>query len=386
MEVAEYGYEKSELLKITEQIYEYKDKKKKLEAELNSEEFHYQYISKRKHIVMHEVILRLFFIIPLTFGIFICTGFICMYGMLLTQERMENNIMEEADVVIESAVSGDSVMGVAFFLSLIVVVIGGYADIKLMIREFKMIVLLYVDINNARAVRFAEKYKINTFQRDTYISQEKIKLLKSQITSVQNKILRLLQQRKIFLEEKETVSDKEDCLESQQKEGGGKSKFNLRKSNMGTVDAALLHEFYLKEEQDIKQRLLQMEGQLQRINKKIVQINEDFEEVKRQMKLSLIIYLLLIIIQSAFSGVAATVTNFICLIVGLIYIFYVESKWKQPVLMYLIEKESNLTSEYAFCNNMLPVKVKRNELLEEIENCKKELIDIKENKELIIFS
>ena len=63
MEIGTYGYEKSELLTLAEQIYQCKHDIEDLELELNEVQFHYTYIGKRKDIVTHEVIFRLLFIL-----------------------------------------------------------------------------------------------------------------------------------------------------------------------------------------------------------------------------------------------------------------------------------------------------------------------------------
>ena len=74
MEIGTYGYEKSELLTLAEQIYQCKHDIEDLELELNEVQFHYTYIGKRKDIVTHEVIFRLLFIL-------ICTGI--LYGCVV---------------------------------------------------------------------------------------------------------------------------------------------------------------------------------------------------------------------------------------------------------------------------------------------------------------
>lgn len=375
------AFEKSEFLKITEEIYTLKSKKKELELSLNSEEFHYQYIKKRRNLVVHEVVFRgLLFIIPLTYIVLYAFYCICFYFMYQKQT--------DTDVVM-GAVSRDGLMGVMLLLMSLTFVFGGYAAIRLWIRQIRMFKLLLISWNPKKTIKIFEKFEINTFQNDEFRTEERLKWLQDEISSLENRLSILTKQQQDILDaenRERIISEQYNPNDSITDQFSQEGKFRLRKTNMGTADASLLHEFYLREERDVKQRLIRMEGQLQRINKRIVQIDEDFEEVKRKMKFSLIVYVFLIIIHSFFSGKAAVVTNFICLIVSLIYIFYMEKKWKQPILLYLIENESNLTSEYAFCNNIIPVKIERNEMLREIENCKKELDDIKEKKESINFS
>ena len=66
MEIGGYGFEKSKLLKITEDIYALKSKKQDLELTVFSEKFHYKYIQKRRDMVQNEVYSRLILIIQLT--------------------------------------------------------------------------------------------------------------------------------------------------------------------------------------------------------------------------------------------------------------------------------------------------------------------------------
>lgn len=148
----------------------------------------------------------------------------------------------------------------------------------------------------------------------------------------------------------------------------------------------MLYKFYINEESYIQNNLVKLEGQLHHIEKEIVEINENFMEIKKKIIISLIVFVILILIQSAFTGVLSIVTSFICLIAGLMYIFYVEKRWKRPILLYLIENDSTLTTEYAFINNIIPVKMKREELIKEMNYCEKELMSVKEKKESIIFS
>lgn len=375
------AFEKSEFLKITEEIYTLKSKKKELELSLNSEEFHYQYIKKRRNLVVHEVVFRgLLFIIPLT--CIVLYAFYCICFCFMYQKQTDTD-------VVMGVVSKDGLMDVILLLMSLTFVFGGYAAIRLWIRQIRMFKLLLISWNPKKTIKIFEKFEINTFQNDEFRTEERLKWLKDEISSLENRLSILTKQQQDILDaenRERIISEQYNPNDSITDQFSQEGKFRLRKTNMGTADASLLHEFYLREERDVKQRLIRMEGQLQRINKRIVQIDEDFEEVKRKMKFSLIVYVFLIIIHSFFSGKAAVVTNFICLIVSLIYIFYVEKKWKQPILLYLIENESNLTSEYAFCNNIIPVKIERNEMLREIENCKKELDDIKEKKESINFS
>lgn len=390
MEVGEYGYKKPELVKVSEQIYECREKKRELELELSSEQFHYKYIPKRKKHVEQEIIFRLSFIIPLTFVVLFCVIYSCYFLDDLSQKREENNSMIEA--VTESTdnpMEDDGIGTVALLLCSLVIVFGGYADIKMLIQESKMLMLLAVSRDGEKAMQFAKKHEINTFQSDEHRTKERLHFLQEEIASIEKKISALLQQRKKLLEKEtntvDTLWDKEALSAKNQNETVQKSKFTLKKVNMGTENASQLYEFYLKEEESIQKLLIHLDGKLQYNNKEIVGIDENFEEIKGKIIFSVIVFLIIIVIQAVFTGMIAIVTNFICLVGGLIYVFYVEKKWEKPILLYLIEHESDLTREYAFRNGIVPVRVKRDELLEEIEQYKKELVDLKEKRASVVF-
>ena len=117
MELGGYGFEKSELMKIAEEIYDLKGKKQDLELTLHGEQFHYQYIPKRKNLVEHEVTFRLLWIIPITIGVLIALIFMFSY------------IFDVAGVGREGEAA--AAMGVGFLGTTLLAVFGGYAAFKL---------------------------------------------------------------------------------------------------------------------------------------------------------------------------------------------------------------------------------------------------------------
>lgn len=393
MEVAQHNhYDSPEFIKIAEEIYEYQGKKQELELSLSSERFHYAYISKRKDLVVHEVLFRLLFIVPLTL-LLISAIFLMLFSIIDSQEgdsgTTENIVYDSIDDPFSGSgdAAGDGWEQVAFLFCTLFVVFCGYADIKLLIREVKMLILLSVSRDNERALRFAKKHDINTFQSDEYQSREKISWMESEISLIDDRILELRKKQQKLLDEQaeaERRLQEENALRDETSDAQGG--FTLKKISMGTQNADMLYEFYRSEEHYIQNDLLRLEGQLLHTEKEIVKINEEFLEIKKKIILSLAVFVFLIVIQSVFTGIAAIITNFICLIAGLIYVFYAEKKWKQPILLYFIENDSDLTKEYAFVNNILPAKMRREELLNEMDHYKKELINIKKKREAIIFS
>lgn len=371
MEISGYGYEKTELHKIAEQIYDYKYQKQDLELKLGDEKFHYSYIPKRKRMIENMAVSQLLIIVPVTLLLWGCLYIIFDYMANYTELREQGTA------------------GVAFLFSVLLLLFAGYADVKLIIREFKMLTLVFVSIKPEKAIRFAKKHDINTFQSDEIKSREKIKLLEEKIEFLDKKILELTEKQKSLLEEKEQREDilrkKGILFDKDPKETKKEGKFSLKEESVGTQDALQLHEFYTQEERYINNYLLQLDGKLQRINKDIMDIDDNFEAVKKQILFSAIIYVLIAVIQNAFTGVIATVTSMLCMIGSVVYILYLESRCKRPILLYMIEHDSRLTKEYAFCNNMVPVRNKREELLETIERYNKDLVEIKKKKSEIIF-
>lgn len=157
----------------------------------------------------------------------------------------------------------------------------------------------------------------------------------------------------------------------------------MKESAYYVEDKNELFEFYLKEENYLNNYLMIVEGELHNCEKEIVEIDEKFRDIKVKILIAFIVFLIMIIAQGIFEGWLATVFAVACFITGVMFILYVECRCKRPILLYLIEHESHLTKEYAFINNYLSVANKRVKLLEEIEECKKELVEVKKQKEAL---
>lgn len=361
MELGGYGFEKTELLKIAEEIYDLKSKKQDLEFTLHSEQFHYKYIPKRKNIVEHEVFFRLLWIIPLTIVVATALSYI-------------NYVF----------FSRDEIDGLSFMSALFVVVICGYPTFKLWKREIHMLILLGISKNPEKAGAFFHKYDINTFQRDETISRKRIAMLEEQISGIETKIKELEEQQKQllvekrrsedFLRNKGVLFDEDPTVEK--KEG----KFSLREESIGMGDVRELFDYYSREEQYIYNQLTRLDSKLQLINKEITKIDDDFEMVKKTFVLFVIIYILVVLVQVSFQGMLAVITSLICSVAAVFAVLYIEAKCKRPILLYLIEHENNLVQEYAFRNDMMPVRYQRQELVEKVELFQKELDEIKKKK------
>lgn len=371
MEIGGYGYEKPELLKVAEQIYSCKCEKQDLELQLSSEKFHYSYIPKRKQKIESSVVSQLLFII--LFSLVVLGIVYIIFNYMINYSEMSEN----------------GAAGVAFLFSVLLLVPVGYIDLKMIKQELEMLALLFVSMKPEKSLRFAKKHDINTFQSDEIKSRERIKLLEEKIEFLDRKILELTEKQKTILEEKEQREEvlrrKGVLFDEKPDETKKTGAFSLKEESVSTQDALQLHEFYTHEEQYINNYLIQLDGRLQKINKEIVTIDDEFEIIKKQFLFLVIIYVLVAVVQSMFTGVVATITSILCIIGSVCYIIYLERKCKRPILLYLVEHDSRLTMEYAFCNGMVPVRNKRKELLETIEDYKKELTEIKKKKSEIIF-
>ena len=371
MELGGFGFEKSELMKLAEDIYELKSKKQDLELTLHSEQFHYKYIPQRKSLAEHEVTFRLLWIIPITIAVLAALCYIIYY------------VFDMGGVGREGAAA--SAMGVGFLGTTILAAFGGYVAFKLWKREIHMITLLWLSKNPDKAEDFSRKYGINTFQYDESITKQRIAMLEEEISSIAIKIKQLEERQKELLEEKRRGDDflrnKGVLFDEKPEQLKGNGKFVLRKESVGSGDIRDLYEYYSKEEQYVQQRLIRLDGEIGQLDKQIVQIDDDFEQVKKIILFFLICYILVIVIQAAFSGLLGSFTAILCMIVSLIIIFALERKCTRPILLYLVEHDSSMVQEYAFRNSMVPVYVRKEELLETKQYLLKELEDIKKSKQ-----
>ena len=369
MELGGYGFEKSELLKIAEEIYALKSKKQDLELTLHSEKFHYKYIPKRKHLAEHEVTFRLLWIIPTTLLVVVTACFM-LYYFFHSEELV-----------------GNGPTAIILLFATLITFFGGYTAFRLWKREIRMLTLLWISKNPEKAVAFAKNYDINTFQNDEIISKERIEMLEEEIANIDTKILQLEQQQQQlvdakkkneeFLREKGVLFDTKPTIS--QKSG----KFSLREESIGAGDIRDLFEYYSKEEQYNLNYLRQLDSKLQQINKQITSIDDGLEEVKKTFIFIICVYILLVIIQSAFSGFLGGITSIVCIFISIGMVLYVENKCKLPIILYLVEHEHPLIQEYAFCHNMIPVRIKREEIIEKMQELQSELDAIKAKKQAL---
>ncbi len=369
MELGGYGFEKTELLKITEEIYELKGKKQAAELQLGSEQFHYEYIPKRKQLAEHEVVFKLLWIIP-TSLLVLASLVIVVYFYFNTHLFKDNGPL-----------------GVLYLFAMLTLVFGGYTAFRLWKREIHMLTLLYISKNPERSSAYIEKHEIHTFQKDEMMSKKRIEMLEEEIASLSKRIEELTKKQEEILDHKnktEELLKNHDVISDKQTDNGEKSgKFSLKQDSLANVNIQELFEYYSKEESYIKNHLRELDARLQQLNKSITKIDDDFEQAKRTCVLFGGIYIFIVLIQSVFTGYLASFTSLLCIIISLGLFFYVERKCKKPIILYLIENEKPVIQEYAFARNMLPVKFQRKEILDMMNGLQMTLDEIREKKKLL---
>ncbi len=371
MELGGYGFEKSELLKVTEEIYSLKSKKQELELTLQSEKFHSKYIPKRKKLAEHEVTFRLLWIVPITILVVAALIILIYFGL-------QPNIFV-----------GNGILGVIYLFAMLILVFCGYTAFRLWKRQIHMLKLLHYNKDSEKATAFAKKHDLNTFQYDEEVSKSKIEGLEAELVHIEERMSQLEERRKQLIEEKrrgeDFLKEKGILFDDHPNAMKMQGKFTLREDSIAMGDIQELHEFYTKEIHYLNQRLLQLDGEVQKINKQISKIDDDFEVVKKTVLFYVVIYVFLIIIQGAFSGMLGSIFIFICIVMLVVGAFYVEKKCKMPVILYLVEHDHPAIQEYAFCNHFVPVRIKREEVLEKITYTQKNLEDMKKKKEELDF-
>ncbi len=373
MELGGYGFEKSELMKIAEEIYDLKGKKQDLELTLHGEQFHYQYIPKRKNLVEHEVTFRLLWIIPITIGVVIALIFMISY------------IFDVAGVGREGEAA--AVMGVGFLGTTLLAVFGGYAAFKLWKREIHMLTLLWLHRNPEKAAAFSKKHDINTFQNDEAKSKQRIAMLQEEISNIENRIQELEERQTQLLEERKRsealLREKGILFDENPNRLKSNGKFSLREESVGAGDIRDLYECYVKEEQYNRDYLQQLDIKRQLLDKEIRGLSEDVEDLKRKGIIFICIFILMILIQGAFSGIMSGITSILCFCISIGMLIYAENKCKVPIIRYLVEQEHPLIQEYAFCHNMAPIRIRKDEITEKMNEIQKELDDIKKKKQAL---
>ena len=207
--------------------------------------------------------------------------------------------------------------------------------------------------------------------------------LQAQLTICLEKIDEITRQKQLLLEEQKQKSLKTTVVKEQPKVST--SGFSLKAEDIYTADLSQLFEYYQKEESYTLQYISELESTLQQTERKIISIEEEFEDTKKKLIFFGVGFLFLILFTAALQGILGAFICVVCFTVTLFGMFYLEKKCKAPILNYLVEHDHHFVKEYAFCNNLEPVGNKRKELLEQLKLAKKELESIRKHKEELEF-
>lgn len=152
----EMNESKARLYRVSERIFECKEKKKEVELELSEEKHRYDYILIRRNLLVHKVIASFCAMIPFVL-------YIMIFG---------NNLF---------AIFAD-------ILCLIIILF-------LFVRAIIMSIRLLKSSNLSFIRRYAKEHDWKTLQEEQRISIEKMNRLKKQIEEINKRITSLLEQR-----------------------------------------------------------------------------------------------------------------------------------------------------------------------------------------------
>ncbi len=372
MEIGQYGYQKSELLQVSEQIYELKSKKQQLELQLSSEEFHQKYIPKRENMIKARIRANL----PLIIGLFLVFVFCVVLWVEFFMDYSTNR---------QDGFYGVLLLGSGLFIILSIKYL-----YKLGKEETEMAIRFIYSRNPDKAMRLAEKYDIKTFQDDRIRTKAKLDNLKEQILIYDNEIHNLeLRQQEIIdekIKQEETIKNdaKEDKIsktnEIKDTEKNGAFSFSLKQRDEFTTDIRELDEYYSKEQDYVLMNIKDIDFKITALDKDIAGIDEEMQIVKKRITIFIVAFLIAAVIQGFIPGFVGGIYGLVCLIVSLIAIFSIERACRGPVIRYLIEKESELVAEYCFRNDVVPLKQKKKELQLLMKQQEEALEDIKRKK------
>lgn len=366
MEIGEYGYSKSELLQVAEQIYDLKGKKQQLELQLSSEEFHQKYIPRRENMVKARIMANL----PLL----LILSVLSMFSLIVWIQFFLNH---------DGGGSGGA-EGIALLATGLILILSLKYLFKLIKEESEMTIRFYYSRNPDKAMRFAQKFDIKTFQDDRIRTDAKVDELKERILVYDNKIHNLeIRQQEILDEKKlqEEIIKKHSVLqEDVNNEEGKTSSLSLKKTDEYTTDIRELDEYYSKEQSYIIRIIKDLEFQLTAVEKDINSIDDEIAMVKKRIVIFIIAIIVASFIQGFIPGIIGSLYGLVCLIISLSAVFAIERYCRGPVIRYLVEKESELVAEYCFRNDVVPFKQKKKELKILIEQQEQALEEIKRKK------
>ena len=283
----------------------------------------------------------------------------------------------------------NAAMGLGALAAMLVIFFGGFLLLKLSRQQLPMLVRFYHSFSPERAMRFAKKHGISTFQDDEVRCNERITILNEEIKVLNEKIAAFEKEQEDLIEKaknKEAILKKYDIIKDMTQESpndGDKLSFKLKEPEIGSGDIVELYDFYSKEESFTNYIIEDIKIKISNIDKEIIMIDSDFEKMKKRLFIFGGILILAALIQNAFSGFLAYVSAAICLIIGLAAALSLERFCYAPTVRYLVEHEHPIMSEYTFVNNIVPARRRKDELVKRLRQHEEELYDIKKRKKLL---
>lgn len=328
-------YQDSDWICISEQISREKEQIKKLEMILSELKLKYKYTFVRKNNLIYNALIH--------FSILVST--------FLLATRCFYNIFS---------------MWLGYFLILF--------DIYLLVKEIKVITQLLLNCDVEIVSDFVSRHNLNTILNDRKNIEKQIQVIQLRIDEKNKKLMELNIQKDEFTnvqKNRNNILHKHGIsLDNQHLE----SNLSLKKCGVLDSDVSDLYEYYILKERHLNEHLSNIVEELQNKDKEMLRLEDEFEKVKKKLLLFVIIFIFAIAIQNLFDRIDLLILIYIIFTVILIYYY---RTCKNTIVMYLIEKESSLTKEYAFVNDIIPIKSKKRDLLKEKKQCEIEIAEIK---------
>jgi predicted esterase YcpF (UPF0227 family) len=336
MEIGEYRYKKTELLKLSEEIYQYKGRKQQLELELFSEQFHRRYIPKRKEMLNRRVwnnrpiliVASILFLASLT--------------------------------VIIPAFKYGRAPGFPLLISLLLFVFIPKNTYKMFIEQHKMKVKLKKSTNKEKAIRYAEKKDVDTLEVDDMKNKQRIEELVAEIEELDKKIEELENIRYEYVQEakkKNTYDETWEATANKEKPENAAG-LNLKANFDDVFDIKELFAYYTTAENYVIKNIDDLNIRLKNVNKSITKVDDDFDHSKSIVLIYIVFLVVAGFSQLLFEGALLNVYCIARLIVSFAGLIFVDRYIKNPILFYLIENESSFVDEYVFVNDIVPIRFK----------------------------
>ena len=361
----ESACETPELIRIAERLNKCNESKKMLELELANEEFKYKYIDKRKKLTSEKIKFRMAFIIPVTLIVAICISVFAI-GCISIKRGIYNRALL-----------------LCMLASVLVLIALGYVYVKLWIPEIKMM----NKFNRGNKNIDAESGTI-TFEQEEKNSKKRINMLRAQVQDLQQEI-KLLQAREKEQEaliykkmaKNESADTKEEFSDDETEISNGK--FRIKKEKLGQIQNDELMEYYDRELREYRNNLLRLEAENERLGKNIVDVDADFKQVKERIIIFIVSIAVMSFTQDIFSGVVYQILGVVICIVILVYFFWLVNVCTQPIIMYLVEHNSEIIQDYAYINDLKPISRRKIEIVEEIQECNIKIKEFEEKKRML---